>query len=115
VEIPDKVQLVLTENRPTCGRKCDGLGLGNYGASVLTKMFQLNYYYVAPPFRRKEMKDIAIGTLCWFWDGDEDERVIGQYGGAGITTTHFNIDTEIDYNHCRPVKRDEIKLEGDEE
>jgi hypothetical protein len=65
---------------------------------------------------------IEIGTLCWFWDGDEDERVIGQYGGAGAiqvdldkqTVTHFNIDTEINYNYCRPVKRDEIKLEEDE-
>jgi hypothetical protein len=68
----------------------------------------------------KEM--IEIGTLCWFWDSDEDERVIGQYGGAGViqvdldkhTITHFNLDTEINYNYCRPVKIEEIKL-GDEE
>jgi hypothetical protein len=63
------------------------------------------------------MKDIVIGTLCWFWDGDEDERVIGLYRGTiseGKRYVWYWTDSDIPYGHCRPVKRNEIQLEEDE-
>jgi hypothetical protein len=60
------------------------------------------------------MKDIVIGTLCWFWDNDEEDKVIGIYGKAEFSddSSWYWTDSDIPYSHCRPVKIEEIKLEA---
>lgn len=59
-----------------------------------------------------------IGCLCWFW-GDEKERaVLGELAkiyGPGYLYYKKNNATTVGYEHCRPVRRDEIKFVEDVE
>ena len=56
--------------------------------------------------------------LCWFWDDEEEKRVaglladydsynsqFGRYKGKNVAVTYFN--------HCRPVRRDEVTFYED--
>lgn len=53
-----------------------------------------------------------IGCLCWFWDAKEECAVIGVLQKIfGSSCRYYRKqDTAVGYEHCRPVRRDEIKF-----
>lgn len=58
-----------------------------------------------------------IGCLCWFWDAKEECAVIGVLQKIfGSSCRYYRKqDTAVGYEHCRPVRRDEIKFLDDVE
>lgn len=59
-----------------------------------------------------------VGCLCWFWDDKEEGAILGEldsiYGVSCRYHRKNNVIT-VGYDHCRPVRRDEIKFVEDVE
>ena len=57
-----------------------------------------------------------IGCLCWFWDRDLKNKILGVL--KKIDRDYYNPYEEVGgccYKNCRPVRRDEIKFVEDME
>lgn len=57
-----------------------------------------------------------IGCLCWFWDDKEELAVLGELAsiyGPGYLYNKKSNATTLGYEHCRPVRRDEVKFVED--
>lgn len=63
-----------------------------------------------------------MGTLCVFWDKEEEKKrgmvYIGQFLGRDYESTrwimgHFGGEGMSRWNHYRPLKREEVKFAGE--
>ena len=57
-----------------------------------------------------------IGCLCWFWDGNPEEKYLGVL--KKIDRDYYGPYEEVSgkyYKNCRPVRRDEVKFVEDME
>lgn len=76
--------------------------------------------------KEDDVKDEAwkahMGTLCVFWDTDEEKErgftYVGPFGGRDNESTrwimgHFGGESKSRWNHYRPLKRDEVKFAGE--
>lgn len=54
--------------------------------------------------------------LCWFWDDDESEKIVGILINVEKDEyTPFLLYGEYYFEHCRPVRRDEVTFYEDKE
>lgn len=54
--------------------------------------------------------------LCWFWDDDESEKTVSILINAEKDEyTPFLLYDECYFEHCRPVRRDEVNFYEDKE
>lgn len=52
--------------------------------------------------------------LCWFWDDDESEKIVSILINAEKDEyTPFLLYDECYFEHCRPVRRDEVNFYED--
>ena len=52
--------------------------------------------------------------LCWFWDDDESEKIVGILINVEKDEyTPFLLYGEYYFEHCRPVRRDEVTFYED--
>lgn len=52
--------------------------------------------------------------LCWFWDDDESEKIVGILINVEKDEyTPFLLYGEYYFEHCRPVRRDEVNFYED--
>ena len=52
--------------------------------------------------------------LCWFWDDDESEKIVGILINVKKDEyTPFLLYDECYFEHCRPVRRDEVTFYED--
>lgn len=59
-----------------------------------------------------------IGCLCWFWDDKKERPILGELDSIyGVSCRYHrkNNAITVGYEHCRPVRRDEIKFVEDVE
>ena len=57
-----------------------------------------------------------VGCLCWFWDGNPEEKYLGVL--KKIDRDYYGPYEEVSgkyYKNCRPVRRDEVKFVEDME
>lgn len=54
--------------------------------------------------------------LCWFWDDDESEKIVGILINVEKDEyTPFLLYGEYYFEHCRPIRRDEVTFYEDKE
>lgn len=108
--LPDDVDKIQREN-------------GN-SARFLNKKGMILYISELVAFNWRDKKEITrpvdeskwIGCLCWFWDVDPEQKILGFL--KKIDTLYGRPYQEMNglfHQQCRPVRRDEVKFVEDAE
>lgn len=64
------------------------------------------YILVEEPVKEADEND--IGKLCWFWDDEENVKVVDILKDTSIDPRHFKGKATGWYYHCRPLSPAEV-------
>lgn len=108
IELYDEYQATV------CFRFVDGVWCSytNKNLNVYNVRLSLNsLYYEEESEEQQEASEKDIGKLCWFWDSDENVKMVSTL----LEFDKFNLRlpyraaSGLNYMSCRPLTKEEIK------